>query len=402
MTSGLSDMSVPARFAYWWGNATTPLARLSRRAHDTLPGARVGWDSRSDAGGPTLSYGGVSDGLVHALAPMELWRHQSATGTEGPGVSDVERHGGRRVDPLKWARGSDRGDLLLLGLYADEIPRLDLGRHVVAPLRVHYLVDLGSTPEENMRCFGKKDRENLRRGLRRHGWQLEQASTAADFDLFFDSMHVPTMARRHHGWVRSERRAVAEHALFRRGMLFFLCRSGERVAGVLCKLDGDTLVLRLAGVRDGDPQYYRAGAQMMLYHLVLEWAVTQGIEHAELSGSRPFVSEGLFAFKRRFRPRIVVPDNHFRDKRLVLVPRRDTPQVRDFLRDHPVIAVGERGGLDVLFPYDSRRPPRTDLTWACPGLVQAREMCLDELLADLPSAGASPPTQQSHVPRPAR
>jgi hypothetical protein len=182
-------MSVPARLAHWWGNATTPLARLSRLVHDTLPGARVGWDSRSDAAGPTLSYVGVCDGLAHALA-MELWRHHSATSTEGPGVTGVERHGGRRVDPLRWARGTDRGDLLLLGLYADEIPRLDLGHHVVAPLRIHYLVDLASTPEENMRRFGKKDRENLRRGLRRHGWQLEQASTATDFGVFFDSMHV--------------------------------------------------------------------------------------------------------------------------------------------------------------------------------------------------------------------
>jgi hypothetical protein len=34
-------------------------------------------------------------------------------------------------------------------------------------------------------------------------------------------MHVPTMTVRHGGWVRSERRDVAEHALFRRGLLFF-------------------------------------------------------------------------------------------------------------------------------------------------------------------------------------
>jgi hypothetical protein len=315
------------------------------------------------------------------LAPLELWRQSPGT------VTGVERQGGRRLNALEWSRRPERGDLLLLGLYADEVARHDFGAHLVAPLRVHYMIDLDSSPEAYLARFGKKDRENIRRGLRKHDWKLDRGRRAADFDLFFDHMHVPTMDRRHQGWVRSERRDVADHALFRRGLLFFLLRGGQRVAGVLCRVEGDTLVIRLAGVLDGDPRHYRDGAQLMLYHLVLRWAIEQGIRLAELSGSRPFISEGLYAFKRKFRPRIVVPDTHFTDKRLVLVPRRDTGEVRDFLRNHPIITVGAHRELSVAYPGDRHRPPRLDLPWDCRGIARAREVDLDALLAGLPGEG---------------
>ncbi|MEU2226710.1 hypothetical protein [Streptomyces sp. NPDC018347] len=48
----------------------------------------------------------------------------------------------------------------------------------------------------------------------------------------------------------------------------------------------------------------------------MRWATEEGIAHAELSGSR-LISEGMYACKRKFRPRIVVPRTHFARKRLV-------------------------------------------------------------------------------------
>ncbi|MFJ8186531.1 GNAT family N-acetyltransferase [Streptomyces sp. NPDC096105] len=371
--------------AYWWGNSTSSAARRLRRAYDALPGARVGWDSHSSDGGPSISYAGLQDGVSHVLAPMEKWRQRSEGGTD----ERNERRGGRRTRALAWARGPGRGDLIALGLYGDEAARHDLGRHLVAPLRIHYLIHLDNSPEAFLARFGKKDRENIRRGLRKHDWNLERTGRPEDFDLFYTSMHVPTMAARHQGWVRSERRDVAEHVLFRRGLLFFLRRGSERVAGVLCRVEGGTLVIRLAGVMDGDARHYRDGAQLMLYHLVMRWAIGQGIRRAELSGSRPFISEGLYAFKRKFRPQIVVPKTHFADKRLILAPRRDTAEVRDFLRDHPIITVNRSGELRVAYPYDRKRPPRTDLPWDCSGISGAQEIDLDCLLAGLPGPAVS-------------
>ncbi|MFI7690041.1 hypothetical protein ACIBQ6_13275 [Nonomuraea sp. NPDC049655] len=120
--------------------------------------------------GPSLSYAGVRDGPAHVLAPLELWRQGSGS------VTDVDRRGGRRMRALRWSRRPERGDLLLLGLYADEVARHGLGGHQVAPLRVHHLIELDTSPETYLARFGRKGRENIRRGLRRH-WP---AGTASD------------------------------------------------------------------------------------------------------------------------------------------------------------------------------------------------------------------------------
>ena len=97
-----------------------------------------------------------------------------------------------------------------------------------------------------------------------------------------------------------------------------------------------------------------------------------------------FISEGLYLFKRKFRPQIVLPRTHFANKRLVLIPRQDSSEVRAFLRDHPVITVNPSGELHVAYPYDRDRPPRIDLPWDCSGISGAHEVNLDDLLADLP------------------
>ncbi|WIM94532.1 GNAT family N-acetyltransferase [Actinoplanes oblitus] len=367
---------------YWWNNGTSAAARGVRRAYDVLPGSGVGFDSHGDDG-PSISYAGVADGRSHVLAPAEMWRQG-----ERAGAPRVRRSGGRLLRPHRWAAAPERADLLLVGAYAGQVGGLGLGACLVAPLRVHYRVPLPDAPEDCLARFGRKDRENIRRALKRHDWRLEIGERESDFEFFYDRMHVPTMAARHHGWVRSERRAVALHPLFRRGRLFFLRRDGERVAGVLCRVHEDTLNVRLAGVLDGDSRHYRDGAQLLLYHLLLEWAAGQRIPYAEMSGSRPFISEGLFSFKRKFRPEIVLPGTHFRDKRLLIVPRRDTPAVRSFLRDHPVITADPGGRLGVVYPYDAGRPPRTDLPGDCAGLRGPVELDLDRMLAGLPGASA--------------
>ncbi|MER7227621.1 hypothetical protein [Streptomyces rubradiris] len=82
------------------------------------------------------------------------------------------RQGGRRLQPLTWARQPRRGHLLTLGLYDHQIARSSLGPHLVAPLRIHYLIPLPATAEEFLARFGKKDRENIRRGIRKHDWNL--------------------------------------------------------------------------------------------------------------------------------------------------------------------------------------------------------------------------------------
>jgi hypothetical protein len=352
---------IPANLRYAWHNSGSPwLVRahvLADAAAALRPSVTV---SRGDD--LVLAYGGVRHGLTHVLPFLEQRR-----GTPS-------RHTTRRTTWRELAAGTaaPEADLLAVGHQRD----LPAPRHALAmPFRIVLGVPVGPDPGEVPARLARKARQQHARELRSRARTLEVATGEADFHRFYDEMHRPTMANRH---------GDALVCLFRRGKLFFLCESGQRVAGMLCRLEGRTLVLRLAGVAEGSEEPYKVGTYMALYVLILQWAAANGLDFVDLSGSEPFLSKGIFQFKRKMRPLVSLPGNHFRHKRLLLHVRRDRPAVRDFLVANPVLTAG----FEAVHFHDDDRPPRTDLRWETPGVTGQRLVHLDEFLAGLPAGDA--------------
>ncbi|HTU78800.1 MAG TPA: hypothetical protein VMF09_08590 [Solirubrobacteraceae bacterium] len=362
-----------ARARHSWAHSESDAARRLYGVRDQLL-PRTFVDSRCGSPGLDVSYGGLVDGLKHVLPFIERTR------TELVGGSSSRAHGAWRRNVSAWVVSEQRGPLVALGLYDSEVPVVSAPATVVAPMRIRYVVHVKQrgTPGD---MLPRRDREKLRSGIRRFGWSLERDESSAGFDFFFDRMHVPTMVARHgDDEVHTESRDIARHALFERGALLFLRHEGERRAGLICRTDGATVSFRLAGVLDGDSRHYSDSLQLGLYSLALEWAAEQGAQYVELSGSRPFVSEGLYQFKRKFRPEILLPFNHFRSKRLVLMVRQDTPEVRDWLVANPIIAIDGRQELRVLFFFDEERPKREGIRWRCSGIAREEPVDLDRWL----------------------
>jgi len=164
------------------------------------------------------------------------------------------------------------------------------------------------------------------------------------------------MRSRHGDATRSLDRSTAYECVFRRGVLLFVTENGERVAGMLCRLDKrEHMTFRLVGVRDGAAEHYRSGVFMAAYLFLLEWAAEAGVTRVDLSGCEPFLSKGIFQFKRKLHPEMVRPDNHFHDKRLWLRVLRDSPGVRDFLVANPMVSESGGGGLEATYFFDDSR-----------------------------------------------
>lgn len=365
---------------YRWHNSADP--RLIRLHHtvDRLTALRPGVtvSHPQDADGLTLAYAGLGAGLDHVLPFLEQQRGPTA------------RREHRRTT---WARlaahGVPEADLLAVGCPPGRTFRPPARQPtVVAPFRVGLVVHLdhdraGATAVPAR--LSRKTRQQYQREQRTLDRSLEVAATRADFTFFYDRMHRPTMDRRHGAATRSVPPRTAWHSLFRHGVLFFLRERGERVAGMLCRLEPGALVLRLAGVLDGADSRYRSGTYVALYVSILEWAAREGLGRVDLSGAEPFLSKGIVQFKRKLHPHVAPPATHFAGKRLWLCVRRDTPAVRDFLVANPVLAEGP-GGLRATYFHDRDRPPRTGLRWQTGGVVDATEVDLDVFLKGLPCA----------------
>lgn len=363
---------------YRWHNSADP--RMVRLHHTvdavTALCPRVTVSHPRDAGGLTLAYAGLGAGLDHVLPFLEQRRGPTA------------RREHRRTT---WARLAAHGvpgaDLLAVGCPPGRAFRPPARQPtVLAPFRVGLVVHLDRAGSSTIPArLSRKTRQQYQREQRTLERSLEVAATRADFTFFYDRMHRPTMDRRHGAATRSVPRGTAWHSLFGHGVLFFLREKGERVAGMLCRLEPGALVLRLAGVLDGAEDRYRSGTYVALYVSILQWAEWQGLTRVDLSGAEPFLSKGIVQFKRKLHPHVAPPATHFAGKRLWLCVRRDTPAVRDFLVANPVLAEAQ-GGLRATYFHDRDRPPRTALRWRTGGVVDATEVDLDVFLKGLPCA----------------
>ncbi|MEV2278198.1 GNAT family N-acetyltransferase [Nocardiopsis sp. NPDC049922] len=338
-------------------------------------------------GDPVLAYGGLSEGLTYVLPFLEQRR--------GLPSRRYEHH-------TSWAeltRGSAApgADILAVGYPGPRVPVVPPSHALLLPFRVSLTVEVGSDPAEVLRRVSRKARQQHNRELRSRARSLEVTAEDADFDGFYDNMHQPTMDRRHGEAARSEPRESARACILRRGRLFFLCESGRRVAGMLCRLEGRTLTVRLAGVDGGDENAYQSGTYMALFIMILQWAAEHRFTRVDLSGGEPFLSKGTFQFKRKMHPEVTLPANHFRDKRLLLRVCRDNDAVRDFLVANPVLAFTENGDLEAVYFHDVDRSPRLDLRWRSPGVERYRLVDLDGFLAGLPAGPVTPPSRWKTV-----
>lgn len=367
---------------YGWQNSTRPWVVGAHHMVDAVRNRRPQvTESAPAAGGPTLAYAGLAEGLSYILPFLEQQR--------GP-------TGQRRRHVASWAdifagRAVPAADILAAGCLPGRVPPGPVRRSLTVPLRITLVVPVGEDAEGVLRNVSRKARQQHARELRSRSRGLEVATLEQDFDMFYDRMHVPTMQRRHASATRTVSRATARQCLFRSGLLFFLRESGERVAGMLCRQEGDVLVIRLARVRDGAEEPYQSGTYMAIYILIMQWAANHGLAQVDLSGCEPFLSKGIFQFKRKLHPEVTLPRNHFAGKRLWLHVRRDSPPVRDFMVANPMLVIAPDGGLEAVYFHDTQRPARVDLRWEAPGVRGDRLVDLDAFMAGEPATGQAVP-----------
>jgi GNAT acetyltransferase-like protein len=141
-------------------------------------------------------------------------------------------------------------------------------------------------------------REDLRK-MRRYQYTLEQVAGPEEWDEFHQTMLVPqAMARFGDAAWLPTRRYLKELAA--KGVLHFLRRDGERLAGMVSVRHGDTLWLPVSGVRAGDEVLLRQGVGVALFYKVFEWARAQGCRRIDSGRTSSFVNEGVHRNKYKW------------------------------------------------------------------------------------------------------
>jgi hypothetical protein len=364
---------------YHWNNAGHPLVRAFRSAVDARGGPGPAVLSDNPGYGLSFAYAGLQIGHLNVRQLLE--RRRIALGGETPVL---------RTESVSWpdlVRGFlPDADLVLVGAEKARIRQLPVARAFVAPFRVHLVVDTAKGPEAVRAGISRRERWEFSRNSRSHHWTLREDNSEPAFRFFYDRMHMPTMNVRHADDTRTEEFALARDHILRRGRLMFVVDDGQPVAGVLCHERNGTITTRLLGVLDGSAEHYESGAFKAAYHLLLTWAAERGYAAVDFYGTEAFLAKGIFQWKRKFAPRVIVPPNHFSTKRLYLAVRRDSERVRDFLVANPFIEIGADGTMRAVYFHDGVRQARTDISAKAGALAAPRHVDLDEFFDRMASS----------------
>lgn len=272
------------------------------------------------------------------------------------------------------------------------VPALVQPGDVVLPLRVHLVAHLAPPTASgpgaadptaragaiSAGAISAQERKRQRRRVRAWGYTSAISHDPADFEFFYERMHLPTMDVRHGAHARSTGKAAAFDSLFRQGFLFqVLADDGRPVAAVLCHVDTDVCNARLVGWLDGDPIHLEREALKTANHFLLNWARDAGFSRVDFQGCEPFLRKGTFQSKRHLGTTAEIPRGELGESRILLRCGRDSAALRDLLAAHPVIAVDATRALEPVYFTDHARPPRLDIPHSCHGLRGARMVDLD-------------------------
>jgi hypothetical protein len=275
------------------------------------------------------------------------WYLKSVMFTEEP--EEIARQPVSVWRPNEVAYAPD-SDIIIVAGSERLIRRLPRQNAIVLPLYVDHLLDIrGDWEDVEKRLRGSRSVRSEFTSLQRFNYTYEISRDDRDFEMHYRTMYLPTMEKRHgEAAVVVSKEEAQQH--FRRGCLFLLKRDGKVVAGCLCRAQGEKVRFIYLGIANADEQLMKEGVIGAMNILRLRWANQAGYKTVDLLGCLPYLHMGVFQYKRKWGTTVSIPSSLH--ERVWFRFQRDTPAVRQFLKDNPCIIIDGKGDLRGLFVID--------------------------------------------------
>lgn len=254
-------------------------------------------------------------------------------------------------------------DLTFIGAGKHLLQHLPFRKAILLPRSVGQALDVRGSWDDVVKRLHTTVRRNELRLVRKYEYEYELSHQEADFEMFFHQMYRPSMRARHGQQAHMIPYEKAYHT-FKEGVLFLVKRQGVCVSSGLCDITREPGAVHflMEGVRQGDEQLLKEGAQSTLYYAVIHWANGHGYETVDFEATEPFLKKGILQHKRKWGLRVEVK----LPKRIWLKIHRATPAVAQFLEENPVIAIDKQDRLQGLFfaGNPEQVPAETRDAWA--------------------------------------
>ena len=199
---------------------------------------------------------------------------------------------------------------------------------------------------DDIDSFVKKNSSlsNILRRIRKFQYRCETMSGSTIFDYFYYNMYVPYISKAH-----GDRAFIEKYVYLKKKYgkcdLVMVKRDQTNISGNLITRSGEKARLLKVGIKDGNTDFVKDGAIDVLYYFAFIHLQKMGCKYVNLGGSRGFLNDGLFQYKKRWDPKIMDST----EKGFMLGVRSITNGVKGFLLNNPFIFKEQQELKEALF-----------------------------------------------------
>lgn len=212
-------------------------------------------------------------------------------------------------------------------------------------------------------------KSDLRR-IRKSALDFELTRSPSRFDHFYNTMYVPYISK---AYGRTAMLMSHERMKELEGQseLMLVTQDGEPLAGQILVHERDRVRCWSIGVKDGNHDYVKMGAQAALYRYEIQYLSGQGYKAMHVGASRAFLKDGVLRFKSKWGMRMLNPSR----KGFLLKPLRKSQGAMAFFVNNPFIHLQHGQYTGIVFADGA---PDTDyyrdirLQYSSPGLAKFR------------------------------
>lgn len=215
--------------------------------------------------------------------------------------------------------------------------------YFIIPKWVTQKLDISKPLEEVWSNLSGNEKESLRKTkarIRKYGYSYDISYNIETLEYFYHKIYIPFTLERH--GEQSELASLSYmRRAFRRGGLLMVKEADMYVAGLLFIIArGEIFHVLRWGVASGE-EYLKRGVGGFLYYFSILWAKQQGYKEVDFGGSRAFMDDGVFRYKKKWGA--TVYENNWLPSTFGLKLFKFTNGVRDFLSINPFIFANANG-----------------------------------------------------------
>ncbi len=227
---------------------------------------------------------------------------------------------------------------------ADKVLSKFLSREgfLISP-EIDFTLDISNPSEKIFSRMSRLRQRNIK-SIRKLEYSYEITREPHKLNIFYYKMYLPYISKRCGGSAKLVNFFTVSRIL-KRGGLLLVKLNGQYVSGILYGIYGDIVGACCLGIYEGKDQYLKEGAGQAALHFLINWSKLQGYKEIDYGRCKPFMSDGLFTYKRSWGMK-VRPSG---DLVLGLRVSNFNASVMEFLSENPLVFADSEGLSGVIF-----------------------------------------------------